>query len=171
MQTTSKGLHRTEATATLPAPEPRPQERRDRQLVLLAEDNPHDLRLYGTVLFYNGFDVLEAGDGETAVALAEQHSPDLVLLDLLLPELTGIEACRRILQSGCTAPVLALTARSRLEFGDVAREAGFRDYLEKPISPLNVLHRVEELVGRPPAPGEEEAGQHDVAAPAEESWQ
>jgi two-component system response regulator ResD len=138
-------------------PEPRyaPPGERSRQLVLLAEDDPHDLDIYGRTLWYNGFDVLEAADGERALELARLHKPDLVLVDLLLPGLTGIEVCRRIREDGLASPVIALTARAREDFGDIAREAGCIDYLEKPVGPLDVLRTVERVIGRPPPPGDD----------------
>jgi DNA-binding response OmpR family regulator len=134
---------------------PGAEPKRTRQLVLLVEDDPNDLRMYGMALWYNGFDVLEAADGESGVSLAREHHPDLVLVDLLLPKLTGIEVCRRIRKSGLDVPVIALTARAQREFGDVAREAGCMDYLEKPISPLQLLHVVEHVIGRAPPSGED----------------
>lgn len=135
-----------------------PPKRRERQLVLLAEDDPADLDMYGSALWYNGFDVLEASDGPGALELALTHQPDIVLLDLLLPELTGIEVCRRLRKRGFDPPVVALTARSRREFGPVTEDVGFSGYLEKPIPPLDVLHYVENVVGRPPPPGEDVPG-------------
>lgn len=128
---------------------------RVRPLVLLVEDDPHDLQLYGTTLWYNGYDVLTAEDGESGVALAREWQPDLVLLDLLLPKLTGLEACKRIRHAGIEVPVVALTGRARREFGERARSAGCTDYLEKPISPLRVLHFVEDTIGRAPPSGED----------------
>ena len=126
--------------------------------MLLVEDDPHDLRMYGTTLWYNGFDVVTAADGEAAVALAAEYSPDMVLLDLLLPKLTGLEVCQRIRESGSSVPVVALTGRARQEFGHKARQVGCTDYLEKPVRPLDVLHLVEESIGRPPPAGDEPSG-------------
>lgn len=129
---------------------------RRRPLVLLVEDDPADRQMYGKALWYNGFDVIEGEDGEEAVALAMEHVPDLVLVDLLLPGLNGIEVCRRLKEDPETAeiPVIALTARAEWEFGLLARDAGCLRYLEKPIGPLKVLKAVEDVVGRPPPSGE-----------------
>jgi DNA-binding response OmpR family regulator len=133
-----------------------PTEDRYRPLVLLVEDDPEDREMYGKTLWYNGFDVLEGGDGEAAVALARKHAPDLVLVDLLLPKLNGIEVCRELKSDAATKdiPVIALTARSEGEFGLLARDAGCVDFLEKPIGPLSVLKAVESVVGRAPPAGE-----------------
>lgn len=129
---------------------------RFRPLILLAEDDPHDREIYGRVLWYNGFDVVYASNGHEAVALAIRHVPDLVLVDLLLPGLNGIEACRQIRANPATAhvPVIALTARPEREFGLLARDAGCLRYLEKPVSPVDVLKEVESLIGQPPPAGD-----------------
>jgi CheY-like chemotaxis protein len=131
---------------------------RPRPVVLLVEDDPHDRHIYGRTLWYNGFDVVEGSDGAEALLLAREHGPDVILVDLLLPVLNGIEVCRRLKADPATAdiPVIALTARSELEFGLLARDAGCMRYLEKPIGPLKVMEAVEAVVGRPPPPGEGE---------------
>jgi two-component system, OmpR family, phosphate regulon response regulator PhoB len=130
---------------------------RTRPLVLLVEDDAHDREIYGKTLWYNGFDIIQGENGEEAVALAREHSPDLVVVDLLLPKLNGIEVCRRLKADPKTSqiPVIALTARAEREFGLLARDAGCMAYLEKPIGPLKVLEAVESIVGRPPPSGEE----------------
>jgi two-component system, OmpR family, response regulator ResD len=131
--------------------------RRHRALILLVEDDPHELEMYSDVLWYNGFDLIQSGDGEEAVAKALEHVPDLILVDLLLPGMNGIEVCRRIKADPRTAhvPVVALTAQSEEEFGLLAGNAGCQQFLEKPISPVDVLKLAEQLVGRPPPAGED----------------
>jgi CheY-like chemotaxis protein len=141
---------------TRPEPGHRRKPTRARPLILVAEDDPDDLRLYSMVLWYNGFDVVTAADGESAVALALEHRPDLVLVDLLLPKLTGIGVCKRLRAQEMDVPMVALTGRSERDFGDAARQAGCVGYLEKPIGPVDVLHYVEDAVGRPPPPGEDD---------------
>jgi two-component system, cell cycle response regulator DivK len=135
---------------------PLPGQDRFRPLVLLVEDDPHDREIYGKILWYNGFDVIHGTNGAEGVALARKHTPDVVVVDLIMPELNGIETCRKIKADPATAhvPVIALTGRSRFEFADRAREAGCVQYLEKPIRPLKVLEAVESLIGRPPPAGE-----------------
>ena len=133
----------------------RPGPARKRQLVIVAEDERHDWEIYGKMLWYNGFDVLHAEDGEEALQLIRSHLPDLVILDLMLPKVDGLEICRRVRAESATddIPVIALSARSEREYGSRARAVGFTSYLEKPIGPLAVLRTVEELIGRPPPPG------------------
>jgi CheY-like chemotaxis protein len=137
--------------------QPRPQASRFRPLILLVEDDPNDQEIYGKGLWYNGYDLIAAEDGQRAVELARKHRPDLVMIDLVLPRLNGIEACRRLKADPATAgiPVIALTACSEGEFGLLARNAGCGRYLEKPIGPLDVLKAVEETIGRPPPAGED----------------
>jgi putative two-component system response regulator len=129
-------------------------EGRDRQLVLVVEDDPNDWEIYGKILWYNGFDVLCAADGVTALKLAREYLPDLILLDLGLPGMSGLELCRELKQ-GPTAsdvPVIVLSAQPEAEYGEEARRGGCTRYLEKPQSPVDVLHAVEDVIG-PPPPG------------------
>jgi CheY-like chemotaxis protein len=130
---------------------------RARPLVLLAEDDQHDGEIYGKTLWYNGYDVLHAADGEAALDLARRHTPDLIIVDLLLPKMNGIELCRRLREEPGfeDVPTIALTARAEREFGLLARDAGCTDYLEKPIGPFAVLAAVEKAIGRAPSPGED----------------
>ncbi|HUG41348.1 MAG TPA: response regulator [Longimicrobiales bacterium] len=150
--------------------------RRKRQLIVVAEDEPREWEIYGKILWYNGFDVLHASDGEEALALVRQHPPDLVILDLMMPKLNGIEVCQRLKQDPATShiPVIALTARPRWEAGREARNAGCTAYLEKPLGPLAVLHAVEDLIGRAPPVAPDDAGPDDADAgppkPRADEW-
>jgi DNA-binding response OmpR family regulator len=127
----------------------------DRLLVLVIEDDLHDWEIYGKILWYNGFDVLYAADGEAGAGLARKHAPDLVLLDLMLPGINGLEVCRRLSADPLTAriPIVLLSGRPAADFEAAAREAGAECYLEKPVGPVAVLHTVERLIGRPPPAG------------------
>lgn len=129
---------------------------RRRQLVLAVEDERHDWEIYGKMLWYNGFDVVHAEDAESALELVAEHHPDAILADLMLPGMDGLELCRCVKQNPETAaiPIVLLTARTRREFGEEADRVGCACFLEKPISPVSVLHTVEDLVGRPPPPAE-----------------
>jgi len=128
---------------------------RERPLVLVVEDNPHDWEIYGNVLFYNGYDVMYASDGELGYRLAQEHHPDLILLDLRMPKLDGLTLCARLREDRSRAhiPVVVLSGYPKREFGPRAEAAGCARYLEKPTKPVEVLHEVEALIGRPPAPG------------------
>lgn len=124
--------------------------------VLFIEDNAAERELYGQLLWYNGFDVAFAETGEDGLRLASEEPPDLVLLDMMLPGIDGVEVCDMLKRDVRThdVPVLALSGRSRRELGSAARSVGCANYLEKPISPLEVLYEVERLIGRPPPPGD-----------------
>lgn len=137
--------------------------RRVRPLIVVAEDDVRDWELYGKLLWYNGYDVLHARDGEEALDLVQEHHPDLVILDLMMPKLSGIEVCKRLKQSPATKdiPAIALSARAQWEMGPEAREAGCTAYLEKPIGPLTVLHTVEKMIGTPPPAGEAASGERE----------
>jgi two-component system, cell cycle response regulator DivK len=134
-----------------------PESGRPRQLVLVIEDDPHDQEIYGRMLWYNGFDVIFANDGEAGIDAALQHSPDLILLDLELPKLHGLKVCQRLRGEVTTArtPIIALSAHAEKRMGARVAEAGCTVFLEKPASPVAVLHEVEARIGRAPAPGEE----------------
>jgi AmiR/NasT family two-component response regulator len=116
--------------------------------VLIAEDEALirlDLR---EMLEEEGFDVVaEAADGETAVRLAEQHRPDLVILDVRMPVLDGIEAAARIAGSRI-APVVILTAFSQRELVERARDAGAMAYLVKPFGKADLLPAIEMAASR-----------------------
>lgn len=121
-----------------------------KKTILIIEDNPGDRAIYGNMLWYNGFDVVFAEDGETGFRLAGELHPDLILLDLQLPLLHGSEISSRLKQNDDTKeiPIVALTARRLSDFGGNAGILGYAKFLEKPVSPLEVLRVVEQLVGR-----------------------
>lgn len=132
--------------------------------VLVIEDHPGDRDIYGKILWYNGFHVLFAEDGEAGLLLAQQRHPDLVLLDLELPRMHGLELCSRLKQDNATAdiPVVALTGRRLKEFGGNANVLGYAYFLEKPVSPLRVLNIVERLIGRADEDQAEDVGKPEV---------
>lgn len=121
-----------------------PQPRR----VLIAEDEAlirMDLR---EMLEEEGYAVVaEAADGEQAVALAHEHQPDLVVLDVKMPRLDGISAAEQITQAGI-APVVMLTAFSQRELVDRARDAGAMAYLVKPFTKSDLMPAIEIAVSR-----------------------
>lgn len=108
------------------------------RLILIVEDNDKNLKLARDVLQFHGFRTLEAVNGEDAVVMARQHLPDLVLMDIGLPGIDGVEATRQLKAELSTAniPIVALTASvmeaDRARFG----EAGFAGLIAKPIDVL-----------------------------------
>jgi two-component system cell cycle response regulator DivK len=105
-------------------------------LILIVEDNPRNLKLVRDLLAYAGHATLEAANGEDAVALACAHRPDLVLMDVQLPDIDGVEALRRLRAEPGTAEtrVVALTAFAMKDDRTRFLAAGFDEYIEKPIS-------------------------------------
>ena len=106
------------------------------QLILIIEDNERNLKLVRDVLQFNGFRTAEARTAEDGLALASTSPPDLVLLDLQLPGIDGMEAFRQLRGSPPTAaiPVVAVTALAMKDDRERVLRAGFDGYLEKPIS-------------------------------------
>ena len=102
--------------------------------VLVVEDNPKNMKLVRDVLTYSGFEVIEATSGEDGVRLAQEMSPDLILMDLQLPGIDGAEALRQIRMLGRHVPVVAVTAFATNNDRARAFDAGFDGYVEKPIS-------------------------------------
>lgn len=129
---------------------------RERQLVLLVDDDAHDREIYGRILCYNGFDVVCADGGMSGMRLARNLAPDVVLLDIGLPDLHGLDLCSTLRTQTETSeiPVIALSGYAEARMGEQARLAGCTRYIEKPASPVTVLHQIEELVGKPPLPGD-----------------
>lgn len=129
---------------------------RDRPVVLVVDDDADDRQIYGMMLCYNGFDVAFAVDNATGVEAARRYTPDLVLLDLGLPDGHGLEMCTQVRRWEQTAavPIVVLSGFPEVELGDAARRAGCTDYIEKPANPIDVMHRIEEIVGTPPLAGE-----------------
>ena len=109
--------------------------------VLVVEDNERSMKLFRDVLQATGYRTLEATTGGRAVELATEHAPDLVLMDIQLPDLDGSEALSRLRADERTAsiPVLALTAQAM--FGDRERflAAGFDGYISKPVNVVDLL--------------------------------
>jgi two-component system, OmpR family, KDP operon response regulator KdpE len=118
-----------------------------RECVLVVDDDPLMVRLVRTHLDRAGYRVLAAARGQEALDVAATERPDLVVLDLMLPDLDGYEVCRQIRESSLV-PVVMLTARG--EQTDTLRgfEVGADDYLTKPFSPAELLARVQAVLRR-----------------------
>jgi two-component system cell cycle response regulator DivK len=105
-------------------------------VVLIVEDNPRNLKLVRDLLQHAGYRTLEATTAEDGVALARAHAPDLVLMDVQLPGMDGVEALARLRADPATnaIPVVAVTAFAMKADRERFAAAGFNGYLEKPIS-------------------------------------
>jgi CheY-like chemotaxis protein len=117
--------------------------------VLVVEDNEKNMKLFRDVLQAKGYTTLEATSGEDAVALAQTREPSLVLMDVQLPGIDGIEALGRLRRDERTAaiPVLALTAQAMSGDRERFLAAGFDGYLSKPVDVVEFIHAVEEHCG------------------------
>jgi two-component system phosphate regulon response regulator PhoB len=125
--------------------------------ILVVDDEPDALELIAFNLKGAGFEVLTAPDGECALRLARAHVPDLVLLDLMLPEVDGLEVCKILRRDPATAgvPVIMLTARASEVDRVLGLELGADDYVTKPFSPRELVLRVKNLLRRRTGPEEE----------------
>ncbi|MDQ2830695.1 MAG: response regulator, partial [Chloroflexota bacterium] len=116
--------------------------------ILVVDDEANLVELVGDYLQREGYRVLVASDGPTALALAQTDRPDLVVLDVRLPGLDGIEVCRR-LRAFSDAYVLMLTARAEEIDTIVGLAVGADDYVTKPFSPRELVARIKALLRRP----------------------
>ncbi|OQY25102.1 MAG: hypothetical protein B6I34_02850 [Anaerolineaceae bacterium 4572_32.1] len=119
--------------------------------ILVIDDDSSTLRLIGYMLERGGFQVQMAGDGEDGLAIAFQHPPDLIVLDVMMPGMNGYEVCERLRSDPRTAhvPVIILTARSQRVDQRTALEAGADLYMSKPVAPDELVEKVNNLLARP----------------------
>lgn len=117
--------------------------------LLLVEDNEDNRIIYSTVLRHLGYTVVEAEDGAQAIALARSVLPDLILMDISIPEVDGWEATRILRGDPATRaiPIIALTAHALADDRLRASEVGFTAYLAKPIEPRAVVAEVRRWLG------------------------
>jgi len=122
-------------------------------VILIVEDNERNLKLVRDVLQVKGYSTLEAVTGEDGVKLALEHKPDLVLMDIQLPGMNGIDALRVLRSQPATdkIPVIAVTASVMQQDRKLITEAGFDAYVGKPITLAEFLKAVNDLLGRTPA--------------------
>jgi len=127
--------------------------------VLVADDDPHLREVVRVALEQAGFHVAEAKDGREAIAAVERRNPALVVLDIMMPEMDGLEVCRVIRRSH-TLPIIFLSSRDDEVDRIVGLELGGDDYLSKPFSPRELVARVKAVLRRAVA---------DPATPARET--
>jgi DNA-binding response OmpR family regulator len=116
--------------------------------VLAIEDDPAILRGLSDNLRFEGYDVITATDGETGYNIQRERKPDLILLDLMLPRMSGFEFCRKLRGEGIQTPVLMLTARSEEADRVLGLDLGADDYVAKPFSVRELMARVRALLRR-----------------------
>ena len=135
-----------------------------RVLVLVVEDDPGVRDSLRRSLTFNGFTVTTVGDGVSGLAAATSTTerPDVVLLDVMLPRMDGLEVCRRLRAAGDDLPVLMLTARDEVADRVAGLDAGADDYLPKPFALEELLARLRALLRRAKATGADGEGGTDV---------
>jgi DNA-binding response OmpR family regulator len=117
-------------------------------LVLVIEDDPSIARGLADNLAFEGYEVLQAADAETGYRLQQDRKSDLIVLDLMLPRMNGLELCRRLRQAGDHTPILILTARSEESDRVIGLDLGADDYVTKPFSVKELMARVRALLRR-----------------------
>ncbi len=149
--------------------------------ILIVEDEPDIVELLRYNLTRDGYDVLQATTGEAALDIIKESSPDLMLLDLMLPRIDGLEVCRRVRANADTKhlPIIMLTAKGEEVDIVTGLELGADDYVTKPFSPRILLARVRAVIRRNDAdiPGDNDAiqihnltihpGRHEVTVDGE----
>ena len=117
--------------------------------ILVVEDTEDNRQLLRDLLGMAGYEMVEAHDGAQGVAMAAEHRPDLILMDIQMPVLDGYEATRRIKADPALAaiPIVAVTSYALSGDEQKARDAGCNDYIAKPYSPRQMLAKVREILG------------------------
>ena len=124
----------------------------DMSHILVVEDDPAILRGLADNLRFESHEVLTASDGEEGYRLIREKNPDLIILDLMLPKLSGYELCRKVRAEGVTIPILMLTARGEEADRVLGLDLGADDYVSKPFSVRELLARVRALLRRSQPP-------------------
>ena len=125
------------------------------ELILIVEDNEKNMKLLRDVLGHHGYQTLEAISGEQGVDLAREHSPALILMDIQLPGISGIEAFEQLAADGTTKdiPVIAVTASAMQEERAQIETVGFAGYQPKPIRVKEFVSFIEDVLAKQPTPG------------------
>jgi two-component system OmpR family response regulator len=116
--------------------------------VLVVDDEPSIVDAVATALRYEGFEVEEATTARAGLAAAQERRPDLIILDVMLPDLDGLEVTRRLRADGVGVPILFLTARDALEDKVAGLGAGGDDYVTKPFALAEIVARVRAILRR-----------------------
>lgn len=123
--------------------------------ILIVDDDPNSIALLAYTLQLEDFEVLQAEDGRSALAMVEQQAPDLVVLDVMLPDLSGLEVCRQIREDlgHADLKVVMLSAKADNLDQDQGLQAGADAYLTKPTEPELIVRSIREVLGTPSTSG------------------
>jgi two-component system, OmpR family, response regulator len=140
---------------------------RTKPFVLTVDDEEHITELVAMALGFNGFDVERAATGRQALAAIDQRRPDLILLDVMLPDLDGFEVARRLRQNegaGAKVPIIFLTAKDATADKVEGLRLGVDDYVTKPFSVEELVERVKAVLRRASGvgPGDQKLSYHDL---------
>jgi DNA-binding response OmpR family regulator len=116
--------------------------------LLIADDEPGIRRLVRVTLQSDRYEIVEAADGEEALAQARQHRPDLILLDVTMPKRSGFDVCRILKDDPGTADIAIIMLTARTQDSDIreGEDAGSDGYFMKPFSPVALMRRVDEVL-------------------------
>lgn len=120
--------------------------------ILIIEDEESILLALEDNLALEGYEVSSATDGEQGFSMAKEHGYDLIILDIMLPKMSGFDICRELRQAGMITPILMLTAKSQEVDKVLGLELGADDYVTKPFSPRELLARIKALLRRAKQP-------------------
>ena len=118
--------------------------------ILIADDEAEIIFLLKRRLIKSGYEVLDADNGAKAVMIAERDRPDLIILDVMMPEMNGVQICRRLKSNPAyqAIKIILLTARDQQKDKDIGKEAGADDYVTKPFEPDDLIKKVKDFVGQ-----------------------
>jgi DNA-binding response OmpR family regulator len=136
---------------------------RSKAKILVVDDEPDALELIGFNLKAAGYEVITAEDGNEALKKARSFAPDLILLDLMIPEVDGLEVCKILRRDEATGaiPIIMVTAKAAELDRVLGLELGANDYVTKPFSPRELVLRVKNLLQRP-GPTKEKTNRYDI---------
>ena len=123
-----------------------------RKRILIIEDNPLNMKLFSAMVGSQGYDVLQAGDGRAALDLARRHHPNLIIMDLQLPDMSGLDVTRMLKADDDTRDIAIIATTAYALRGDEEKihASGCDGYMAKPIAVSNLLDLIDALITRSP---------------------
>jgi two-component system alkaline phosphatase synthesis response regulator PhoP len=141
-------MTQTNSAAAAPTALPNNESFLPQSTVLIVDDNPQNVELLQAFLESLPVKIVTAGDGIEALKRVEEHSPDLILLDVMMPQLSGFQVCKRIKNDPKTKDIQVLMVTALNELGDIERatECGTDDFVSKPVNKFELLTRVKTML-------------------------